>query len=355
MAKTNLKAKKTGSRVTKQRVTSSRIGGSHVTKQRESHVKSLRLLQLEKAIQTLTYPDVERLMKELEVSRRTILRNIDELRLYYNAPIEYSREHKGYYYTDETFFVKNFLLSEGELVALVGILPLLARYDNTPLKDTIVKVYNTISEMLPTQIKVQSSLLNDVEFISDPIPNIDSDVFTKIFEAIRTHHAISFDYRSISQTNHHPHYGVEPYKIYCQKGDWYVVAFSQKNQRFNTYTLSRMKNIEFLDQFNPDPDYEKKVYIDPYFGIWNNAEKQKKIELLFDKSVNTYILERTWHKNQKCSQKKDGSVYLSFQSNQIQETLYWVLRFGTAVKILNPPELKEMYKAEVKKMVKGIK
>ena len=116
-----------------------------------------------------------------------------------------------------------------------------------------------------------------------------------------------------------------------------------------------MKNIEFLDQFNPDPDYEKKVYIDPYFGIWNNAEKPKKIELLFDKSVNTYILKRTWHKNQKCTQKKDGSVYLSFQSNQIQETLYWVLRFGAAVKILNPPELKQMYKAEVKKMVKGIK
>ncbi len=324
------------------------------SKPRESHVKSLRLLQLEKAIQTLSYPSVERLMDELEVSRRTILRDIDELRLYYNAPIEYSREQRGYYYTDETFFVKNVLVSEGELVAMAGILPLLERYDNTPLKETITKVYNTISEMLPNQIQVQSSLLNDVQFISDPLPDIDEDVFTKIFEAIRTHHSISFGYRSLSQTTHSPHSGVEPYKVYCHKGDWYVVAYSQSKQRFNTYTLSRMKNIVLCESFTPDPAYEKKVHIDPNFGIWNNDSKPIKIELLFDKSINTYILERTWHKNQKCRQEKDGSVYLSFQSNQIQETLFWVLRFGSKVKILNPPELKELYKTEVKKMAKGI-
>lgn len=145
-------------------------------KSRESHVKSLRLLQLEKAIQSIPYPSVDRLVEELEVSRRTILRDIDELKLYYNAPIEYDRLRKGYYYTDETFFVKNVLVSEGELVAMAGILPLLERYDNTPLKDTISKVYDTISQMLPNQVQVQSSLLNEVQFIADPLPNIEPDV-----------------------------------------------------------------------------------------------------------------------------------------------------------------------------------
>lgn len=120
-------------------------------------------------------------MKELEVSRRTILRDIDELKIYYNAPIEYDRLRKGYYYTDEMFFVKNVLVSEGELVAMAGILPLLERYDNTPLKETISKVYDTISQMLPNQIQVQSSLLNNVQFISDQLPTIESEVFTKIF------------------------------------------------------------------------------------------------------------------------------------------------------------------------------
>lgn len=80
----------------------------------------------------------------------------------------------------------------------------------------------------------------------------------------------------------------------------------------------------------------------------------QKIELLFDKSINTYILERTWHKNQNCYQNEDGSVYLSFESNQIQETLYWVLRFADSVQILNPPKLKELYKEKLEKMMKKI-
>lgn len=323
-------------------------------KQRESHAKSLRLLKLEKAIQEMNYPSVEQLVKKLEVSRRTILRNIEELRNYYYAPIEYDREKKGYYYTDDTFFVKNVLLSEGEVVALAGILPLLERYDNTPLKDTLEKVYDTISQMLPDQIEVQTSLLNNVQFISDPIPNIEPDVFEKLFNAIKTHKAISFGYRKISSTEYTPHSNIDPYKIYCQKGDWYVVAYSHTHERFNTYHLSRMKDIILLDEFKPDPDYEKKVHIDPNFGIWNNDAPFQKIELQFDKSINTYILERTWHKNQKCKQNKDGSVYLSFESNQIQETLFWVLSFADSVQILNPPELKELYKEKVKSMMKRI-
>ena len=137
---------------------------------------------------------------------------------------------------------------------------------------------------------------------------------------------------------------------YNQKGDWYILGFSTKYEKFTTFTLARMKNITLGEDFVPDPDYKNKIHIDPNFGIWNNESKPQKIELLFDKSINTYILERTWHKNQECHQNKDGTVYLSFESNQLQETLYWVLHFGAAVTIQNPPELKEMYKAEIKKM-----
>lgn len=322
-------------------------------KQRENHSKSIRLLKLEKAIQTMNYPSVAQLMNVLEVSRRTVLRDIQNLQNDFYAPIEYDRYHKGYYYTDETFFVKNVLVTEGEVVALTGILPLLERYDNTPLKDTITKVYDTISQMLPNQVQVQSSLLNDVQFISDPLPNIEPDVFTKIFDAIKQHKTISFGYRSISRTEHTPH-SIDPYKIYCQKGDWYAVGFCHKHNKYSTYNLSRMKDISLLSEFTPDPDYQQKVHIDPNFGIWSNEFPYQKIELLFDKSINTYILERTWHKNQECHQNEDGSVYLSFESNQLQETLYWALHFGSAVQILNPPELKESYRKELKKMMEKV-
>lgn len=324
------------------------------TRSKENHTKPLRLFKIEQAIQNLSYPDVARLMDELEVSRRTILRDIDELKIYYNAPIEYDRTRKGYYYSDNTYFVKNMMLTESEVFAVTGILPLMERYNNTPLKKTIEKVYDTLSQMLPNQVEVQSSFTNDVEFIADPIPVIPEAVFNDVFKATKLHKIMTFDYRSISATTWSPH-ELYPYKIYNQKSDWYILGYSPHRDSFSTFTLARMKNIRLGDDFTPDPDYAKKIHIDPNFGIWNNDSKPKTIELVFDKSVNTYILERTWHKNQKCRQNDDGSVFLSFESNQLQETLYWTLRFGSAVTVLNPPELVKMYKEEVRKMALKIK
>ena len=77
-----------------------------------------------------------------------------------------------------------------------------------------------------------------------------------------------------------------------------------------------------------------------------------KVELLFSKEISTYILERNWHEGQKMKQNKDGTVYLSFKSNQMQETLFWVLHFGSAVKVLSPPELADRVKAEARKIAK---
>jgi predicted DNA-binding transcriptional regulator YafY len=261
-------------------------------KVKENHTKSLRLFKIEQAIQNLCYPSVEKLQKELEVSRRTILRDIDELKIYYNAPIEYDRMRKGYYYSDNTYFVKNMLLTESEVFAVTGILPLMERYNNTPLKNTITKVYETLAQMLPNQVEVQSSFMNDVEFIADPIPVISEEVFNSVFKATKLHKIMQFDYRSISATDYKLH-ELYPYKIYNQKGDWYILGYSPKHDKFATFTLARMKNIVLGDDFTPDPDYRNKIHIDPNFGIWNNDNKPQKIELLFDKSINTYILERT--------------------------------------------------------------
>jgi predicted DNA-binding transcriptional regulator YafY len=48
-------------------------------------------------------------------------------------------------------------------------------------------------------------------------------------------------------------------------------------------------------------------------------------------------------------------VYLSFTSNQIQETLHWVLGFGSDIKVINPPELVEKVKEETKNILKKYK
>ena len=321
------------------------------TVNREDKVKTLRLLQLAEFIRTENYPNAPKIGKHFEISRSTVMRDIEFLQTRYNAPIEYDYDHKGYYYTDPTFMIKSVMLSEGELFTVSTLMPLMEQYKNTPLEATFRSIMNKMVEMMPNKVEVDSSFnASNVQFIKDPLPEISEQIFNSIFEATRAGKTISFNYRSISKQGYIPR-TFDPYKVLCQKGNWYVIGYCHLHERFNVYALSRMKDLAILDTtFEIKPEFNIKNYIDPEFGIWLSEQKPEKIELLFSSEINTYILERTWHVNQECHQNDDGSVYLSFMSNQLEETFHWVMSFGSEVQVLNPPELKNKIKEEIIKL-----
>lgn len=320
---------------------------------REDKVKTLRLLQLAEYIKTEHYPNVPKMMKHFEVSRSTIMRDILFLQTRYNAPIEYDFDERGYYYTDPTFIIKSVVLSEGELLSVSTLMPLMEQYKNTPLEATFRSIMGKMLQMLPNKVEIDTTFsASNVHFIKDPLPEISENTFNNIFEATRLNKTVSFNYRSINKKEYIAR-SFDPYKIMCQKGNWYVIGYCHLHSDIRVYALSRIQDLEITkNDFQIDSQFDIKKYIDPEFGIWLSDEKSKKIELLFSKEINTYILERTWHVNQECHQNEDGSVYLSFNSNQLQETLHWVMSFGAQVKVINPPELKEMIKVEVEKLGK---
>lgn len=77
-------------------------------------------------------------------------------------------------------------------------------------------------------------------------------------------------------------------------------------------------------------------------GAWGNSGEKVRVEIEFVKWLKTYVMERTWHKGQVLKENADGTVYLSFETNQLSQTASWVMSFSGGAKVLNPPELKEM-------------
>ena len=131
-----------------------------------------------------------------------------------------------------------------------------------------------------------------------------------------------------------------------------MLAYDFNHDRMTTFSLARFKGISIEENtFTVPADFDPHRYFDSSFGVWNTNEEPVKIELLFSKEINTYILERNWHETQELRQNDDGTVYLSFMSNQLQETLHWVMHFGSAVRVLNPPTLAEQERKEAKKIL----
>lgn len=313
------------------------------------------LMKIDQSIRNGEYPNANKLNKILgtKFSRSTFGRYIRTLRDDYDAPVEFDYQKNGYYYTDNTFFIQQVMLKEGELLTLSTILPLLEQYKNTPMEESYRKLMSKLIEMLPDSITVDSALINnEVHFISDPITKLEDDVFENVLKATKMHKTLEMEYKT-AQNKDYEIRRFNPYHIICQKGSWYVLGYSYHAEAIRLYAMPRIRNCKITnDKFSIPKDFKLEQHIDVQMGAWGNSGEKLKVEIEFSKALKTYVMERTWHKGQIIKENKDGSVYLSFETNQLGQTASWIMSFTGGAKVLNPPELRVLVKEAAERILK---
>ena len=315
---------------------------------RNNKVQRYRLLQIDEEIRSGKFPNATSLSKRIEVSSRTIQRDIEYMRDMYNAPIEFDAYKNGYYYTEENFYIKSVPLSEGELFSVALFDQLLEQYRNTPLENDLRSVFKKIEMSLPNKITLDSSFLqNQTTFIPDQMGTINPENFSKVFSALKNRHVLDFEYRPLQKTTWMTR-RINPLHAVCQKGNWYVMGFCHDKKDIRVFNFSRMQNVtESKEEFDIPEDFNPDKYFDKEIGIWLSATKKYTVELLISAEIGTFALERSWNKNQKIEQREDGSVWVSFETTQLPEVKRWVLGQGKTVKVLGPDELIAQVKEEV--------
>ena len=315
---------------------------------RNNKVQRYRLLQIDEEIRSGKFPNATSLSKKIEVSSRTIQRDIEYMRDMYNAPIEFDAYKNGYYYTEENFYIKSVPLSEGELFSVALFDQLLEQYRNTPLENDLRSVFKKIEMSLPNKITLDSSFLqNQTTFIPDKMGTINPENFSKVFSALKNRHVLDFEYRPLQKTTWMTR-RINPLHAVCQKGNWYVMGFCHDKKDIRVFNFSRMQNVtESKEEFDIPEDFNPDKYFDKEIGIWLKKKKKYTVELLISAEIGTFALERSWNKNQKIEQREDGSVWVSFETTQLPEVKRWVLGQGKTVKVLGPKELIEQVREEV--------
>ena len=314
---------------------------------RNNKVQRYRLLQIDEEIRSGKFPNATSLSKKIEVSSRTIQRDIEYMRDMYKAPIEFDAYKNGYYYTEENFYIKSVPLSEGELFSVALFDQLLEQYRNTPLENDLRSVFKKIEMSLPNKITLDSSFLqNQTTFIPDQMGTINPENFSKIFSALKNRNVLDFEYRPLQKTTWMTR-RINPLHAVCQKGNWYVMGFCHDKKDIRVFNFSRMQNVtESKEEFDIPEDFNPDKYFDKEIGIWLSATKKYTVELLISAEIGTFALERSWNKNQKIEQREDGSVWVSFETTQLPEVKRWVLGQGKTVKVLGPDELIAQVKEE---------
>ena len=315
-------------------------------------LQAYRIHRIDDEIRSGKYPNAAGLARLLEVSERTINRDFDVLRDFYNAPMEYSAEHRGWYYTKPNFFIKYIQINEGEFFSLALFDQLLLQYKNTPLEKQLRSIFRKIEGSLPENISVDSRFLSgDITYIPDALAPIVTEVFDSVIDALKKRRSIIFDYRPLQKTTFMQRQ-IDPYHIICQRGNWYVIGDCHLKKEVRIFSLSRMKNVRQTDEFFEIPaGFDARNYVDRTMGVWLSSRTRHKVRLLFSAEIGTFAAEHIWHENQSVVRNGDGSVEVSFETTQLPEVKRWVLGQGSTVKVLEPQELVLEVTDEAKKLL----
>ena len=326
-------------------------------KNSEEKVKLSRIARIDEIIRSGKYPNSEELAVELEVSSRTILRDIDYLKYSYDAPIEYDFNMRGFFYTEPNFFIKSVMLSKEELETIT-IFDSFSKNITTEEEDFSVKFRKIINKLLMVLPEKQSDSLSfsptprySHNFVFNPSILLDGNICSEINKAIKDKKVIEIEYW-ISDNRKYKKEMIEPLHIFYKKHDYYVLAWKNDNHdKLGVFSVTKIKKVNKTGKkFDIPEDFKVLDYIKNETNEVNVSPTDNKLyhfEFSFPKEIAEEAILKTYYHNQKIKLSDDGTVYVSFRSTQLYGVYYWVLSEGHRVKVLNPPELVNMIKREV--------
>jgi predicted DNA-binding transcriptional regulator YafY len=298
-----------------------------------------RMMQIHARLKERHFPNARKVAEELEVSPKTIQRDIDFMRYRLGLPIEYDRVRFGFYYSEPITAFPNIEVSEGEITALFVAQKALAQYKGTPFEQPLRTAFRKITDGLTDRVSFSWSDLDDViSFRTAGASPADLELFEEVSKAVLRSVEISFTYRKLRGQDFELRL-VRPYHLASIENQWYLFGHDLERDELRTFALPRMRNVRLTSQrFQRPADFSIAKILRGSFGA-HSGKKKYRIKLQFDPFAARLVAERTWHESQRIRSKRDGSVVLELDLAGFEEIERWILSWGSRVRVLAPMEL----------------
>ena len=303
----------------------------------------MRLHALLKAHQ---FPNCQKIAAELEVSAKTIQRDIDFMRDRLGLPIGYDAQNFGFYYTEAVTGFPSIEVSEGEVTALFVAQKALAQYKGTPFERPLRSAFRKITDGLKDRVSFSWTDLDDViSFRSVGASPADLELFELVSQAVLRSVELDFEYRKLQSSGYEPR-RVRPYHLACLENQWYLFAEDLDRSQLRTFALPRMRKVALTTNgFRRPADFSITRILSGSFGVFSSGKKHR-IRLQFDPYAARLVSERAWHESQRMRSFPDGSIILRLELGSLAEIERWILSWGSHVRVLEPKALVDRIRKE---------
>ena len=298
-----------------------------------------RIHRIFERIRSGDFPNRATLAKEIQISKKTIYRDIEFMKDFMNLPIEFNAHRHGYQFATPVSNFPLLKLTEGELFAIFVGEKALEHYVGTPYEGQLRSTFKKFTAGLSDELSFQwSELQNAISFKSVEVSPVDVKIMQKLVLAIRQRREIQFAYRGLKNIRFKQR-RVRPYELVSVDHQWYLFAFDPASREVKKFVPGRMKSLRSTSTTFPKPkDFSAVKHLQDSFGVFSGG-KLKAIRIRFDRFASQLVRERHWHPSQQVTELKGGKLELSFVLGGFEEIERWLLSWGEHAQIIAPPEL----------------
>lgn len=309
-----------------------------------------RMQRIHQSLHAGGFPNAVTLAGDLEVTTKTVYRDIDFMRDRLGLPIDFNRLRKGYYYTEAVSAFPTFQITEGELFALIVAEKALQQYRGTSFEKPLLSAVKKMERALPDTISLNlAEVEQTISFRTTAEPVQDLGVFDVLAKATAARHQIEISYRKPAQQAAERRV-VDPYHLANINGEWFLFAFDHGRKDIRTFAPARISNVKETGRTFPRPQkFSLEKRLRDSFGV-HSAEGEFDVVIRIDAAIADYIREKRWHASQQLKELPDGGLELRLKLSSLAEVERWVLAWAGRAVAVAPRELVEAVRAGARKL-----
>jgi predicted DNA-binding transcriptional regulator YafY len=298
-----------------------------------------RMLRIHQAIQAGGFPNATKLAAELEVSTKTINRDIDFMRDRLNLPIEYADSRFGYHYTEPVSSFPTLQITEGELFALLVAEKALQQYRGTHFEKPLLSAFKKMAASLPDTVSLNlADWEKTISFRTSAEPVLNLDIFDALARATARHRQLRIRYRKPGGAAGEERL-VDPYHLANINGEWFLFAFDHLRKDTRTFVPARIQAAaETGRAFERPRGFSLEQRLRGSFAVFS-GKGEHDVVIRFSAVVADYIREKRWHPSQQLRELPRGGLELRLKLSSLEEIKRWILSWAGHAVAVAPREL----------------
>lgn len=312
-----------------------------------------RMLKIHQAIKGGKYPNTTSMAAELEVSARSVARDLVFMRDRMGLPVEYDEIRHGFYYKGEVEGFPTLQITEGELFALLVAEKALQQYRGTNFEKPLMSAFQKMAASLPDTISLN---LHDweqtISFRTSAEPILNLEVFDVLAKATAQRKQLQLTYRKPGKQQTELR-TVDPYHLANINGEWFLFAFDHLRADIRTFVPARIQKVTFTGKrFERPSKFSLENTLRNSFGV-HSGKGVHDVVIQFTPYAADYIREKKWHPSQRLRELKGGGVELKMQLSSLGEVERWVLGWAGNATVLVPKELADSVRRAAENILKA--